>query len=52
MFPGKTPRDLADFVNEQEMTAFLASCETGLIPPNPPKKQVFLEHIVALNKNT
>jgi len=37
---GKTPKDLADFVNEQEMTAFLGSCETGLIPENPPKKQV------------
>ena len=39
---GKTPKDLADFVNEQEMTAFLASCEMGLIPENPPSKQVML----------
>jgi len=37
---GKTPKDLADFVNEQEMTAFLGSCEMGLIPENPPQKQV------------
>jgi len=37
---GKTPKDLADFVNEQEMTAFLGSCEMGLIPENPPSKQV------------
>ena len=38
--PGKTPKDLADFVNEQDMTAFLGSCEMGAIPANPPKKQV------------
>merc|ERR1711892_526707 len=37
---GKTAKDLADFVNEQEMTAFLGSCEMGLIPENPPQKQV------------
>merc|ERR1712142_1235893 len=37
---GKTAKDLADFVNEQEMTAFLASCETGLVPDKPPQRQV------------
>ena len=28
---GKTPKDLADFVNEQEMVAFLGACETGQV---------------------
>jgi len=36
---GKTARDLADFVNEQDMTAFLASCEKGVVPDSPPKRQ-------------
>merc|ERR1712226_675688 len=36
---GKTPELLADFVNEQPMKAFLASCATGLIPKEPPGKQ-------------
>jgi len=36
---GKTPELLADFVNEQPMKAFLASCATGLIPKEAPGKQ-------------
>merc|ERR1712054_459202 len=36
---GKTPELLADFVNEQPMKAFLASCATGLIPEQAPGKQ-------------
>jgi len=36
---GKTPELLADFVNEQPMKAFLASCASGLVPDKAPGKQ-------------
>jgi len=36
---GKTPELLADFVNEQPMKAFLASCASGIVPDTPPSKQ-------------
>jgi len=37
---GKTAEEMADFVNEQPMKAFLVSCAQGLIPSEPPGKQV------------
>merc|ERR1711892_1586375 len=37
---GKTAEEMADFVNEQPMKAFLNSCASGLIPGEAPGKQV------------
>ncbi len=37
---GKTPEELADFVNEQEMKKFLVSCASGVVPDQAPASQV------------
>jgi hypothetical protein len=41
---GKTPEELADFVNEQEMKKFLVSCASGVVPDQAPTAQVSGAH--------
>ena len=42
----KTAKELADMATQNETVEYLAKCETGLIPDEPPKRKVEMIMVV------